>query len=54
MIIICEICGYQWNDGRSSENEQSSVFFAFCPVCDSNLCHEMTEKENPEDGKLWY
>jgi len=50
-VAICEICGYQWNTG---EERFTTTFFLFCPVCDSNLVHQMEKKDNPEDGKPWF
>lgn len=51
-ILICAACGYQWNDDGTS-----SVFWEFCPVCDSNMVHEYAPHKPHEDHSdpvPWY
>ena len=50
-ILICAVCGYQWND----EGEGAKGIFEMdCPVCEANIVNWMRE-DNPEPHELpWW
>lgn len=47
-VLICEICGYQWDSDEK-------LFFAECPICESQMVHEMRKPNEPQpDEKPWH
>ena len=46
-ILICAICGYQWDD-----DSETSTFYMDCPVCDANKVNVFAPEI--KDGDPWY